>query len=290
MADQVTWTGADGTVIDLTNSDAGYDVLGEGTRGLRSVEYELATQKTAGADGEAVQSIRAVSNQPTLGLLVHAEDEDDYRTRVRALRHAMRPKAGPGVLGVRNSTGELRELTCYCTGGFEGDESMDVSLPGRWWKLALKFYAPMPWWEGAPQVISFGLRAPTNFFPAPPFTLAPSSVQGQFTVDLSDTDTPTYPLWTISGPGSGLVLTNQTTGASLSVTATLGSTDTLIIDTRPGQQSVKLASGTNLMGSLGTDPAMWPLIEDVNVVSAALTGATSTSLITATFRPRYAGI
>jgi hypothetical protein len=44
------------------------------------------------------------------------------------------------------------------------------------------------------------------------------------------------------------------------------------------------------MGSLGTDPALWPLIEDVNAVSAQLTGATSASRISATYRPRYAGI
>lgn len=290
MADQVTWTAADGTVIDLTDTDSGYDVLGDGTRGLRSVEYELATQKYAGVDGESVQAIRAIGAQPTLGLLIHADTEADFRARARALRHYMRPKAGLGVLGVRRANGELRELTCYCVGGFEGDESLDTLHKGHWWKLALKFYAPIPWWEGSPVTRSFGLAAPTIFFPEPPLKLSPSSVQGHMTVDLTDSDAPVYPSWTITGPGSSLVLTNDTTGRSIQVNTTLAATDTLLINTAPGQQSVRLATGTNLMAALGTDPALWPLIEGVNAVTAQLSGATSASRITATYRPRYAGI
>jgi hypothetical protein len=44
------------------------------------------------------------------------------------------------------------------------------------------------------------------------------------------------------------------------------------------------------MGSLGSDPALWPLVDGVNQISAQLTGATSASRISATYRPRYAGI
>jgi hypothetical protein len=291
MADQVTWTTADGTVIYLTDTDSGYDVLGDGTRGLRSVEYEVATQKYAGVDGEAVQAVRAVGNQPTVGLLIYADTEADFRARARGLRNAMRPKAGMGVLGVRNSSGELRELACYCTGGFEGDEAPDVSAPGHWWKLALKFYAPVPWWQGDPQTVSLGLGAPTtNFFPMTPMTLAASAVQGSFSVDLSACDAPVPPTWTVNGPGSTLILTNVTTGRVIQVNTSLLSTDTLVINTAPGAQSIRRGDGTNLMGSLASDPALWPLIEDVNNVTAQLTGATSASRITATYRPRYAGI
>lgn len=293
MADQITWTSAAGVVYELTDEDAGYVVLGEGTRGLRSVSYDLATQQYAGLDGEVVQNIRATSSKPTLGLLLSADSEDDFRLRARALRRAMRPQAGLGTLTVRDVTGGVRSLTCYCISGFEGDESLEVSHPGRWWKLALTFYSPAPygpWWEGEQRNISFGLQAPSNFFPAPPFTLAPSSVQGQFTVDLSDSDAPVYPRWTVAGPGSSLVLANLTTNRSIQVATTLLAADRMTIDTRPGFQSIRLADGTSLMAALGTDPAMWPLIEGVNNIAVQLTGATSASRITATYRPRFAGI
>lgn len=292
MADrQITWTAADGTQIVLTDTNAGYTVLGEGTRGLRSVEYEVSSQRYAGIDGESVQSIRAIGNKPTLGLLLAADSDDDFRTRARRLRHKMRPKAGLGVLTVSRD-GDQRDLACYCVGGFEGDESPGTSLAGRWWKLALKFYAPGAWWEGPEQSVIARLEAEslTEFFPLPPVALAGSTVAGQFTVDLSESDAPSYPLWTITGPGADLVLTNETTGRFIQVNTTLGAGDVMVIDTRPSRQSVRLADGTNLMGSLDSDPALWPLIEDVNVVTAALTGATADSSITGTFRPRYAGI
>jgi hypothetical protein len=289
MNTQITWTAVDGTATILTDTAAGFTVLGDGTRGLRSVAYELATRKYAGLDGEDVQNVRAVGGQPTLGLLIEADDEATFRQRVRALRRAMRPKAGAGVLAV-SQDGETRELTCYCVGGFEGDESPDVSMPGHWWRLALKFFAPSPWWEGEAVSVSLGLQAPSAFFPAPPFTLSPSAVQGSFQIDLSDSDAPAYPVWTISGPGSAVVLTNETTGRDIEVNTSLGASDVLIIDTRPGHQSVRRNDGTNLMSAVASDPALWPLVEAVNTVSVALVGATSSSRVSTTYRPRYAGI
>lgn len=290
MADQVTWTAPDGTVLDLTDTSSGYMVLGEGTSGLRSVSYEVSTQKLAGLDGELVQAIRATSSNPSLGLLVWADGEDDFRARARALRHAMRPQAGLGTLCVRNAAGEARNLDCYCTAGLEGDESDQAAVSGQWWKLALKLYAPTPWWYGDPQTLTYSLGSPTAFFPIFPTHLASSTVAGRFTIDLSDTDAPAYPVWTIKGPGSSLVLTNTTTGQVIQVNATLAAGESLVINTAPGQQSVRKGDGTNLMGSLASNPALWALIEGVNVVTCALTGATTASSIAATYAPRYAGV
>lgn len=290
MASQVLWTAADGvTVIDLTDTAEGYTVLGEGTRGLRSVEYELSTVKYAGLDGEDVQAIRASANQPTLGLLVAADDETEFRTRARGLRWAMRPKAGLGTLTVRGDDGETRSLDCYCIGGLEGDEA--AALDGRWWRLALKFYAPDPWWYGESVTVEYGgLDSVTAFFPLFPTHLSSSTVAGAFTVDLSGTDAPAYPVWTITGPGTGLTLTNVTTGQVITTSATLTGGQSMTIDTRPGFQSIRRNDGTNLMSTLSSDPALWPLQEDLNSVTAALTGATSASKISVTYAPRYAGI
>lgn len=288
MADQVLWTGADGTVIDLTDASAGYMVLGEGTRGLRSPEYALTTQAFAGSDGELITALRATGAQPTLGLLVAADDENTFRSRARALRRSMRPKAGLGTLTVRSSDGEARSLDCLCTAGLEGDEAS--AQQGSWWKLALKFYAPDPWWYGDPVTVTYGLGTPAAFFPIFPLVLSPSTVIGQFVIDLSDSDAPSYPVWTITGPGNGLVLTNLTTSQVITVNAPLSAGEQMVVDTRPGLQSVRKADGTNLLGALASDPALWSLVEDSNAISVALTGATSASVVAVTYTPRYAGI
>lgn len=290
MAEQFIWTAADGTIIDLTDQSAGYSILAEGTRGLRGVPYEFSSSKFAGIDGETVDAVQASANSPTLGLILEASSVTDFRKKVRALVRAMRPKPGPGTLTVRTETGETRQLTCYCAGGLEGDESKDTTLPGAWWKVALKLYAPDPWWYGDPRSVSVGLGAGPVFFPITPMKLAPSTVQGQFSIDLSDSDAPAYPLWTVTGPGSAVVLTNVTTNDTITVNASLAAGQQLIIDTRPGYQSVRRDDGTNLLGSVTSDPALWSLVEGPNTVTMALTGSTSASRIVGTYRPRYSGI
>ena len=290
MADQVLWQAPDGSVLDLTDESAGFRVLAAGTRGLRSPEYELQTAKYAGIDGETLQAVRASANEPTLGLLVQADDEDTFRSRARGLVRAMRPKAGLGTLTVRSVSGDVRSLSCLCVGGLEGDEDQGSTLPGAWWRLVLKFFAPDPWWVGTPIPVDLSLGAPTAFFPILPVKLSSSSVQGQFTVDLSHADAPTYPVWTITGPGTGLTLTNLTTGRVITVSASLSVGQTLVIDTRPGFQSVRRGDGTNLMSAVTSDPALWPLMEGVNNVSAVLSGATAASRISGLFIPRFAGI
>jgi hypothetical protein len=291
MADLITWTSADGgTVLDFTDEGAGFTVLANGTRGLRSVTYETSTSKYAGQDGESVNHIRAIGNEVTLGLMVRVDGEAELRTKVRQLVHVMRPKVGTGVLSYTTSEGETRTLECYCIDGMQGDEATDATLAGSWWRVALKLYAPSPWWQGAAQSINFGLSAPTTFFPIFPLMPSASTVQGMFEVDLSDSDAPTYPQWTIVGPGSALLLENQTTGRQIQVNASLAGGETMFVDTRPGSQSIRRGDGTNLMSALSSDPALWPLVEDVNRVSAQLTGATSASRILGAFRPRYAGI
>jgi hypothetical protein len=291
MAERIVWTSGDGaTTIDLTDEAAGYTVNAAGTAGLRSVGYELTTTRYAGIDGETVNAIHATPNEPTLGLLVEADGEADLRTKIRGLVRTMRPKAGPGTLTVSNETGESRSLTCYCTDGLPGQEDTNSILDGAWWRAALQFYAPDPWWLGDEQTVSIGLGAPTNFFPFFPLVLASSTVQGRFAVDLSDSDTPAFPVWTITGPGSSLVLTNNTTGRSLTVGASLASGETMVVDTRRGYQSVRRGDGTNLLGSVDGYPDLWSLAESVNSITAALNGATSNSRIVGSWQPRYAGI
>lgn len=290
MAEQIVWSSPDGHVIDLTDEAAGYSVLANGTRGLRSVTYEMVSSQYAGIDGVNVDNVRAAANQPIIGLMLRADGEAEFRARARGLVHAMRPKAGPGILTVRNEEGDSRSLGCYCTGGYEGDEAADVTLAGSWWRLALQFFAPSPWWEGETQAVNFGLGSPTNFFPIFPLNLSASTVKGLFTVDLSDSDAPSFPQWTVVGPGSSLLLENQSTGRQIQVNASLAAGESMVIDTRPGLQSIRRGDGANLMSALASDPALWPLVEGVNRVSAQLVGATSTSRIFGSFRPRYAGI
>lgn len=290
MSRQLQWVSADGTqTITLTDAQAGYRVLAD-TTGLNAPPYRFSTEQYTGIDGTDLQAVTADARTVVLALMVQASDQTVFRSRVAALTRAMRPKAGPAQLVATDEVGVVRRLTCRYKSGLEGSEARGTKLPGRWWRASVELYAPDPWWYGDQRTVDVGLGAGQSFFPLLPVRLAPSAVQGRFTVDLSASDAPSYPLWTVTGPGSALTLTNLTTGRQIVVNAPLAAGETMTIDTRPGYQSVRRGDGTNLMGSVATDPALWPLVEAVNDVTAALTGATATSRITGTYQPRYAGI
>jgi hypothetical protein len=291
MARQLTWVPPDGSPeIILNDPSAGYAVKAAGTRGLSSPPYRLTAETYAGIPGTTLQAIQADQREVSLGLQVEGATVAEFRARWRALIRAMRPMAGDGVLAVADESGTRRSLACRYVSGLEGDA--EAEFPGRIGRAVLKLVAFDPWFYGDEQEVSFSLGAPTSFFTPGvgfPLTLSSSSVQGSFAIDLSDSDSPTPVTWTITGPGTALTLTNVTTGQVITVTATLTSGQTMIIDTRPGYQSVRRGDGTNLMGSVTSDPALWSLIEDQNEITASMTGATAASRIEASFQPRYAG-
>lgn len=290
MPDQIIWTGPDGVSIDLTDTSAGFSVLAAGTSGLRSNAYEMTTASFASYDGTSVYSVKAPAREMTLGVLVEAAGGRSLAQQIRTLIRAMRPKAGMGALTASWANGNHRSIGCYCIAGLEGSEDADATLAGYWWKALLRFYAPDPWWQGAERTVRFGLGAPTAFFPIPPVTLSPSVVQGQFSVDLSDADTDSFPLWTITGPGSSLTLANRTSGRSLTVNVSLGAGESLTIDTRPGRESVRLGTGQNAMPAVAGFPDLWPLVEGVNDLSVTLSNATAATEIVGSYRPRYSGV
>lgn len=271
------WTAANGLVTDLSAWAGGNYVTDGGTDGILAPGYEFTTQSYAGVDGATVQQITAKPGAPTLGLDLVASDGAELRARVRALAHTLRPRAGIGSLTAVADDGTSRTLPCYYRKGLESGTYRVTR-----YRTALEFWAPSPWWRGDPYAYTWSLAAPTAFFPILPMRLSPSTIEGAVTIDLSDTDSPTHPQWTITGPGTQLTLTNDTTGQSLVLNATIGDGQLVAIDTRPGQQSVRRATrnvdgtltlGDSLFGGLTSDPALWPLLDDVNTVRALLTGA-----------------
>lgn len=277
----------DGTEPITLAWQSGYAIL-PGPIGLGMPPRELVGDQLANEDGMRVSSVTVGPRDITVPLDVWATDRPTFLQRRRRLQHIC-AKRSTLKLTYAEDDGTQRWITGYYVGGLEGDGGTDRETE-RSELFAVKFRCADPWWYGPEQTLDIGLGAGTNFFPIFPLVLSPSTVQGEFTIDLSDSDAPTYPTWTITGPGSSLVLTNQTTGRVIAVNASLSAGQTMVIDTRRGDQSVRRGDGTNLMGLVTSDPALWPLVEDVNVVTAALTGATSASRIAGAFQPRYAGV
>lgn len=278
------WSAPDGSITDLSEWSAGTYVVADGTSGQLAPEYEFASQTFAGVDGEELQQITARPASPVLGMDLVATDGAELRQRIRRLAHVLRPRAGIGTLTAIADDGTQRTLPCYYRKGLESGRHVVTR-----YRTALEFWSPHPWWRGTPYALTYGLSAPTPFFPIPPVTLSATTIEGVATVDLSDTDAPTYPTWVVTGPGSQLQLRNETTGAELVLNATIGDGQTVTITTRPGHQSVIRGDGVSLFGSLASDPAMWPLVDAVNEVSVILTNAGPASSVAVTADRLYSG-
>jgi hypothetical protein len=295
------WTSPDGAVTDLSAWSSSTYVVADGTSGHLAPGYEFAAQGFAGVDGEQLQQVTALPAQPVLGIdLVGDGTATSVRDRVRALAHAMRPRRGIGRLTAVADDGAERVLPCYYRKGLESGTYHDAR-----YRAALEFWSPHPWWRGAPFTWGYGLAAAAPFFPIPPVKLSATTIAGAATVDLSDTDAPTPPRWTVTGPGSQLILQNtydavqpDGTLAPVTVSSTLtpppgtvlvGDGQTITVDTRPGYQSVTRSDGADLFGWLGSDPVLWSLVDGVNEVSVLLTNAGAASRVDVVADRLYSG-
>lgn len=109
-----------------------------------------------------------------------------------------------------------------------------------------------------------------------------SQTIGNFTMS-NDGDAPAYPKWTITGPGSNLVITSST-GESFAWNGTLATTDTLIVDTRAA--TVVDQTGASRYASLGPAPRLWRVQPGSTTANVAMTGSTSATTIVVEWQPR----
>ena len=291
------WTAPDGSITDLSAWSSGTHIVAEGTSGQVAPDYQFVTQQFAAVDGATLQQVVPQPRVTVLALdLVTSAAGTALRDRLRTLAHVLRPRPGTGTLTAEADDGSARRtLPCRYRRGLESG----VLRAGRF-RAALEFWSESPWWRGERLVFPWSLAAPSAFFPILPLRLSPSTIAGTVTFDLADTDARTYPTWTVTGPGSQLTLRNawqeldedgvpQTRTAELVLNAPIGDGQTVTIDTRPGRQSVLRGDGVSLFGSLGSDPAMWPLVDGVNTVSALLTNAGAASRVELAADRLYSG-
>jgi hypothetical protein len=100
-------------------------------------------------------------------------------------------------------------------------------------------------------------------------------------------DVPSYPIWQLTGPFTGITATNSTTGKTWTISYTAGSGDTLTLDTTPGRTSLVNVSGVNQWDKLISGYQLWPIVGGNNVLAVSVNGATSASLARLTYTPRF---
>jgi hypothetical protein len=283
MPDVVTFIDPDGDSISL--SDDPYIKIARGASGRFMPPIQLTSDVVPFQDGQRLRNVRRDLRNIFYPLLITGASESDLRTRLRSLLRRFDPVRGDGTLQV-SSNGETREITCRYAEGLEVTEEQPASAL---WKLApVVFRAFDPFWQDAEDSsLEFSGLAPSGtFFPFFPLTLGSDTLSGGATVDNSG-DVDAWPVWTIQGPGGPLTLTNETTGKALTLDTVLTGVQSVTIDTRPGEKTITRDDGTNLYPDLHTGSSLWPLVPGENTVDLSMTGATSATTVSLSFRRRF---
>lgn len=262
-----------------------------GPSGLYAPPASIITQAVPMQPEVREKYVQVQPAMVSLPLLVQAETEADLDAARRALLNAMDPDRGLGTLRHTANDGAVRDLFCRVTAGLEGDESPDKRGPG-WWQPTLQFIANEPFWHDTNFTQdSFATGSPVGIFDQPflPIKLSSSGIASSFSVENTG-NALAWPIWTLAGPGSAITLTNNTTGDVLSLSVTLTAGQSVTIDTSPLKKTVVREDGSKHFEYVSATSTLWPLVRGVNLISLAVTGATSATLLTLQYKQRYKGV
>lgn len=281
MKESFQWVDPDGNTFDIAV--------------LRNAQNRFAPDSSFIVDesplvaGSIVRNIRHNSRRLVLPIIVQASDSEDLRTQLRALNYAFDPTRGKGF--IRNITPlGTRIIRCYLEDGMGLDESMNSTTARNWQKASLQFFCDEPYWLDA-SPISFTVtqdNEPVTFFPFFPLSISSSTVFATTTVNNTG-DVQTWPRWSISGPGSDIIIRNTTTKKMLALTSTLTVGETLSIDTRPGVRTVLKNDGTNLFVSLAPGSDLFPLARGLNRLQIEMSSSVEESSVSCTYERRWLG-
>ena len=286
-SETMAWIAVDGTSTSLSDPFAVKET--QGRAGIFLARPRFIEETVPLQPGSRLRSVTHDCREVDVPVVIRGTSAGDLRSRIRALMLSLDPTRGDGKLRITDTTGQQRELVCRYAGGLEGDEGTQNAWT-TWLRAAITFRAVDPFWYAvSPVVSSYAITAaPATFFPFFPLRLAGATVFADTNV-VNGGDTEAWPVWTITGPGITIILRNLTTVEVLEVDATLAAGEGLVIDTRPAHKTLTKNDGSSLFSSLAWGSALWSLIRGTNAVRLEMGSATSDSLITLSYYPRYLG-
>lgn len=284
------WIAVDNAVTRLDGST--YYLATDGRQGAYAVPASIVADVVPQQPGQREKYVQVGANQIKVPLVIFAPDEGTLAQVRRALKWAMNPTRGVGILRSTAADGAVRDLNCRLTDGLRGDETLDSNRGAGWTFVGLIFDASDPYWYDSQfTTLNFSTAAPVNFFANPflPLQISSSGILSNFSVYNSG-DALTWPVWTITGPTTGITLTNNTTGESLVSTLTLTGGQSLTIDTRPYIKTVTRDNGSNQFSTISTSSSLWALQTGNTSVSVTLAGTTGASSLQLQYKQRYEGV
>lgn len=270
----LTWTAADGTVTVLDGSAGIW--WRKGPIGLQAPPpTNIIDDYTSFDGGVLVNRRRGVRGFVLPIYLKHA-------TRVQTLMSQLATiLQGPGKLQYSDGTDtrELRQVIYEA--GIDGSGTANKLQR----LLAVSMLALDPWWYGPANSQALSTAAATAFDAAISFDAAIPFDGGAAVGVTVVGDTDAYPVITVQGPATSLVGTCN--GLTWALAVTLGASDVLVVDHRPGSRGPRLNGGGVDWSLLIEASRLWTLPAGVASVIVGIAGTSGATSIVMSWEPRY---
>lgn len=280
MSETFVWIDADGVVYDL-NDGVNRVVQADGIVGVSTPGFSLTEAESGLYAGARVTGVKTKARDVELPMVLSYATRSLLFADMDVLAYALDPNRGDGRLRMTRPDGVIRDLYCRCINGMG---SADKGFSYR--EMTLIFRGGDPYWydtTAITEVVTEATGTKTTWFPFFPLQLCSASMFATITLT-NGGKVETWPVWTICGPGSEIVLSNKTTIKTLTLEVALAAGDTLVIDTRPGCKSIKW-NGNYRYDLL--DGELWPLIKGENIIGLNMLDAGTGSQIDISHYNRY---
>jgi len=273
-----------GATINFTDQ-VHYWVI-RGKSGFHGTPFAIIERETPFVAGAYISGIQVKPRILEVPVFVLGNNRNDFLDRMAYLAKYLDPVNGDGTLRYTRPNGTIRELSCRMSAIFD-DSSQNRLFGAKGTQVVIQFKAYDPYWyPQSPTTASYGVSAPSAFFPFFPLVVSPDGLSGGATIN-NPGDAPAWPIWDITGPGSDIALINNTTGYRLDMSTTsISAGEHLIIDTRPGFKTAEV-DGVSVFDEIDNTSTLWPFVVGNNSVTLQLTGATGATLAEVEFYPPY---
>lgn len=288
--------------LNGTDPVTGYQFNYQGDGGFGLAPLHRITQRGTFQQGDFDTDFRLDPRVLSIPLLVMASNLSDHYQKRDALLKIFTPSNSSATLtitvGVPLGTDFVRSITVVTLGGLTFDH-----VPGAGYdiRFVVQLRAADPTWYDPAGVIastSAAIAGTPTPYPKPyPVPYGVSALSGDTKITYGGS-WQTYPVITATGPITGLLITNQSTGALISVPGVIPAGRTWTFNLLYGYKTVTDDLGVNQIAAVtaASDLATFAIVpapdvlDGVNIITVAGTGTTGASTTNLFYFNRYVGV
>lgn len=292
MSYAITYTVA-GATFNLNGYDAtsGITYYYQGDQGFGLAPMHRITQRGPMQHGDTDVDFRLDPRILQLPVFAVTSSVDDYYVARGRLLSVFSPSNAVGTLTVTTSTWS-RSIDVKVLGGMAFDTDPQV---GYTLKAVIQLRADDPTWYDVTLLTingSSGIAGTPTAYPVVyPRTYGTANINATTTYEYDGT-WQTFPVITATGPITGLVITNNTTGQVITTTGSIAAGRTYTYDLRYGKKTVYDDLGNNQIATVvsSSNLATWSIVTGINSISITASSSSAPASVIITYYTRFVGI